>query len=71
MVEFLEKSRLLSNKKQFGFRPKLSSLHAIESVTELTRNFIESQSMGFACFLDFQKALETIDHSLLIKKYKI
>ena len=67
MVEFLEKHQLLSN-EQFGFRPKRSCTHAIASVTELMRNVIDSQKMGFACFIDFQKAFDTIDHSLLIKK---
>ena len=70
MVEFLEKHQLLSN-IQFGFRPKRSCTHAIASVTELMRNVIDSQKMGFACFIDFQKAFDTIDHSLLIKNYKI
>ena len=67
MIEFLEKHQLLSN-EQFGFRPKRSCTHAIASVTELMRNVIDSQKMGFACFLDFQKAFDAIDHSLLIKK---
>ena len=42
--------------------------HAIASVTELMRNVIEAQKMGFACFIDFQKAFDTFDHSLLMKK---
>ena len=67
MVEFLEKHQLLSN-EQFGFRPKRSCTHATASVTDLMRNVIDSQKMGFACFIDFQKAFDTIDHSLLIKK---
>ena len=66
-VEFLEKYQLFSN-KQFRFRPKRSRAYAIASVTELMRNVIESQKTGFACFIDFQKAFDTIDHSLLMKK---
>ena len=67
MVEFLEKYQLFLN-EQFGFRQKRSCVHAIASVTEPMRNFIESQKMGFACFIDIQKAFDTIDHSLLMKK---
>ena len=67
MVEFLEKHQLFSI-EQFGFRPKLSCAYAIASVTELMRNVIESQKIGFTCFIDFQKAIDTIDHSLLMKK---
>ena len=67
MVEFLEKHQLFSN-EQFGFRSKRSSAHAIASVTELMQNVIESQKIGFACFIDFQKAIDTIDHSLLLNK---
>ena len=67
MVEILEKHQLFSN-KQFGFRQKRSCAHAIASVTELMRNVIESQKVGFACFIDFQKAFDTNDHSLLMKK---
>ena len=67
MVEFLEKHQLFSN-DQFRFRPKRSCAHGIASVTELMRNVIESQKIGFACFIDFQKAFDTIDHSLLMKK---
>ena len=69
MVEFLEKHQLFSN-KQFGFRPERSCAHAIASATELMRNVIESQKLGFACFIDFQKAFDTIGHSLLMKKLK-
>ena len=32
------------------------------------RNVIESQKIVFACFIDFQKAFDTIVHSLLMKK---
>ena len=66
MVEFLEKHQLFSN-EQSGFRPKRSCAHAIASVTELLRNVIESQKIGFACFIDFQKAFDTIDHSPIEK----
>ena len=67
MVEFLKKHQLFSN-EQFGFRPKRSCSHAIASVTELMQNVIESHQTGFACFIDFQKAFDTFDHSLHMEK---
>ena len=65
MVEFLEKHQLFTN-EQFGFRPKRSCAHAIASVRELMRKIIESQNMGFACFIDFQKGIDTNDQSFLM-----
>ena len=41
-----------------------------KSITELMPNIFESQKMGFACFIDFQKSFDTIEPSLLLKKLR-
>ena len=54
--------------KQFGFRSKRSTTHA---VTELCTDIIESvenKEVTMATFLDLSKAFDTIDHDILIKK---
>ena len=67
MMKFCVKHKILSS-TQFGFRPKMSCVHAIATVTEYIRNEIDKKSTGQACFIDLSKAFDTIDHKILLKK---
>ncbi len=54
--------------KQFGFRAKRST---VQAVTEICVDIIESfenKQVTMATFLDLSKAIDTIDHSILISK---
>ena len=72
ILGFTEKCELLSL-NQFGFRPKKFCIHAIAEITENIRESIARKKTGDACIVDLSKALqvETIDHSVLIRKLEI
>ena len=67
MVEFCKKVNILAH-IQCGFREKRLCIGAINSVTEFMRNEIEAKNKGQACFIDLQKAFDTLDHEILMIK---
>ena len=66
MVQFFVNRKLFAS-EQFGFRKKRSCVHAISTVTDYIREKIDKKSTGQACFIDLQKAFDTLDHSILLK----
>ena len=50
--------------KQFGFRRNCLCIHAIITATEIMRSCKDSKNIEMACFIDLQKAFDTIDHSI-------
>ena len=67
MMKFCLKNNSLLN-NQFGFRSKMSCVHAVASITEYIRNVIANKSTGQASFFDLSKAFDTIDHEMLLLK---
>ena len=54
---------------QFGFRPKKSTVDALVHITETIRHdSTHGYKRPVAIFLDLEKAFDTVDHSILIKK---
>ena len=53
---------------QFGFRTKHSTNHALMSLTEMVRNALDNSKFACGIFVDFQKAFDTVDHNVLIRK---
>lgn len=66
LVSYLNKYKLLSD-KQFGFKEKTSTNHAI---LELTNNIYSALDNGTPClcvFIDLAKAFDTVSHPLLLQ----
>ena len=67
VVDFLNKQKCIFT-KQYGFRQKHSTIHALLDITEEIRNVLDKNSFAAGIFLDFQKAFDTVDHQILLKK---
>ena len=53
---------------QFGFREKHSTEHALLSITEKIKSKIDNQDLTCGVFIDLEKAFDTVNHKILIKK---
>ena len=53
---------------QFGFCSKHSTNHALLSLTEMIREALDNSSFACGIFIDLQKAFNTVDHQILLKK---
>ena len=67
IYEFLSKNNLLYN-RQFGFRSKHSTNHAIISLSEGIKSLLDTGQMVAGVFLDLRKAFDTLNHTILIEK---
>jgi len=67
MYEYLDKNHLLYD-KQFGFRSKHSTSHALISLTETIKNHLDNKELVSGVFIDLAKAFDTVNHSILCKK---
>ena len=67
VYRFLETCNILYP-LQFGFREKHSTLHAIIGMTETIKEAIDNGMFGCGVFIDLQKAFDTVNHSILLKK---
>ena len=53
---------------QFGFRAKHSTNNALFSLTETVREALDNSNFACGIFIDLQKAFDTVDHEILLKK---
>ena len=67
MYSFLEENNLLQD-KQFGFRSKHSTTHALISLTESIKNFLDKKDIVSGIFIDLEKGFDTANHSILCDK---
>ena len=67
MYDFLEKNNLLLN-KQFGFRANYSTSHALTSLTESIKNYLDNKEIVCGVFIDLEKAFDTVNHEILCNK---
>ena len=55
-------------KQQFGFRQHHSTIHALIDLTESIRQALDNNEFAVGVFIDLQKAFDTVDHKILLKK---
>ena len=65
--EFLEDSNSLYP-LQFGFRKKYSTNHALIDIIEKVSEALDKNKIACGIFVDFQKAFDTVNHEILLKK---
>ena len=53
---------------QFGFREKHSTNHALMSMIQQIRDTMDDGNTAIGVFVDFQKAFDTVNHDILIRK---
>jgi len=67
MKGYIERFSLLS-RSQFGFRQGSSTTDAITQFLDCVCAAVDSREYLVSVFIDFQKAFDTVDHSILIRK---
>ena len=68
LYNYLEDNNILTS-KQFGFRPKLSTVTALAHFSDSILQNLDQGKMTGAVFLDLSKAFDTVDHVILLDKH--
>ena len=64
---FLNNNNFIYN-LHFGFRQQYSTSHALINDTKNIRKALDDGNIGCGVFVDLQKAVDTVDHQLLLAK---
>ena len=67
VYSYLVKNDLIFE-KQFGFRNKYSTSHALISITERIKSLVDSGNYVCGVFVDLEKAFDTVNHNILCEK---
>ena len=66
-MEYVNKHEILYN-YQFGFRKNYSTTMALSVLVDKIINSIEKGNYLMGLFLDFSKAFDAVNHSILLEK---
>ena len=67
VIDFLEDNDILYS-KQFGFRKRHSTTHAIIALTEKVSMALDSGKIVGGVFMDLKKAFDCVSHDILLNK---
>ena len=67
ICSFICKHKLI-NTTQFGFRSKHSTEHALISLIETIKKYLDDDKIVCGVFIDLQK--DTVNHEILLEKLK-
>ena len=67
IYNFLEDNNIIYD-YQFGFRQGHSTIHAVQTAISSVITSLNSSYHTMGIFIDFSKAFDTIQHSILLKK---
>ena len=67
LIYFLDSFKCIYE-RQFGFRERHSTNHALISITEKIREALDNDNFACGIFVDLQKAFDTVNHEILLKK---
>ena len=70
LTSFFLKHNLFYN-KQFGFRKSHSTNHTLINLTENIRKSLDSGQFSCGVFIDLQKAFDTVDINILLRKLEL
>ena len=68
LYSFFFKFKILFN-RQFGFRNNYSTNHALINLVDLIKKYLYNDYYVCGVFIDLQKALETVNHDILLEKF--
>ena len=67
VYNYLERNNIIY-KLQFGFRSKHSTKHTLIDISENIKKALDNKKSACGIFVDLQKAFDTVNHEILIKK---
>ena len=70
LSDFFKKFDVIHS-NQFGFMPGKSTSDAMIQLIDFFYNVIDSKEYSIALFIDYQKAFDTVNHNILLKKLEL
>ena len=67
IIDFCVSKKVITE-KQFGFRKKHSTQHALVHLTDFLLDKLDNSETSIVVFLDLSKAFETVNHQILLDK---